>query len=220
MIAGQLTRTEREELAGIVKRNYRVARNGIDEQRARVLANFEAALSHQWEPIELACAELLREAEAGIARVNRRIGDQFAALGLPQEWAPRASAYWADRGSNAASARRAELRRSAVTRADAQARKAKLDLERREAETLTALASTALTSEAAKAFLRSIPSPDQLMPPLELEPGPPLEAVSALLGRRTALSAKRAAAGRAGGRASTAKQVAAEREQIASEGQA
>lgn len=211
-----MSRTEHDELAGIVKRNFRVARASIDQQKARVMADFEAALAHQWDPVELAAEELIREAQAAVARANRHVAERFVQLGLPKDWAPRAIVHWSSRGDNMFGDRRAELRRAATTRAEAQAKDAKLELDKREAELLTTLATTALTSEAARAFLGQVPALAELIPPLEVEPGPPLEAVKALLGRRPALSAKRAAAGRAGGRASAkSKQVATEPEQVA-----
>ncbi|MBJ7596506.1 hypothetical protein [Candidatus Nephthysia bennettiae] len=210
-----LSRTEHAELAGIVKRNFRVAKAGIDEQKARVLADFEAAISHQWDPVELACEELIAEAKAAVDRINRRIEDEFVELGLPGEWAPNAGFGWRSRGQNAIPERRAELRRAAVTRAEALAQTAKLELAKQEAGILTSIASTALTSEAAQAFLKQVPSLEELMPPLQVE-APPQEAVKALLDKRQALSAKRAEAGRAGGRRSAkAKQSAALAEQVA-----
>jgi hypothetical protein len=210
-----LSRTERTELAGIVRRNFRVAKAGIDSEKARVLADFEAALSKEWDPVELACKEIVAEAQAAIQRINKRIREQFKALGLPASWAPIYSGYWDSRGETSFAARRAELRKAAITRAEAEARDAKLALDRREAGIQTEIASTALTSEAAQAFLRQVPNLAELMPPLEVE-APPLEAVNLLLGRRAALSAKRAQAGRAGGLAK-GKQLASGGEQVASE---
>jgi hypothetical protein len=210
-----ITKTERTELGNVVRRNFRVAKAGIDEQKARVLADFEAAMAKQWDPVELACKELYEDAQTAVERINKRIAEQFAELGLPKEWSPRAAMWWNSRGENTIPGRRAELRKQAQTRAEAEARSAKLELDRREAEILLGLASTALTSSAAQAFLSRIPSLEALMPAIEVE-GPPLEAVSALLGRRQALSEKRALAGRAGGRA-TRKQLASLGEQFADE---
>jgi hypothetical protein len=217
VMSDALNKTERTELAGIVRRNFRVAKAGIEEQRAKVLADFEAAIAHEWDPVELAVVELVKEAEAAVDRLNKRIATQFMTLGLPEEWAPRGAFWLSGRGENQIAGRRAELRKQAVTRAEAQARTAKLELERQEAELLTRIATTALDSAAAQAFLGQVPNLAELMPAIEVE-GPPLEAVSALLGRRTALSAKRAEAGRIGGRASAkAKQIASESEQVASD---
>ena len=211
-----MTRTERTELAGLVRRNFKVARTGIDSQKARVLADFEAALSKEWDPVELACQELVAEAHAVMARANARIADGFIKMGLPKEWAPSGHVYWSSRGENGIAARRSELRKAAVARAEATARDAKLALDQRETEILTELATSALTSAAAQAFLRQVPTLAELMPALEVE-APPLEAVQALLGKRAALSAKRAEAGRAGGKAKS-KQSASPAQQFASEG--
>jgi hypothetical protein len=212
-VEGPLSRAERTELQGIIRRNFRVARSGVDQRKAALMADFEEALAREWEPLDTYWQEVVQEAERAVEKVNRRVQQRFAEMGWPQEWAPHGYFGMSYRGENQLAARRAELRRVAQTRADDEARKAKLVLERKEVELLTELATSALTSAAAQQFLSQIPDLVELMPPLSVEelPGKPTAALE-FMTKRADLSAIRAEAGRLGGRANR-KQIAAPAEQ-------
>lgn len=70
---------------------------------------------------------------------------------------------WYGRGENASALRRGELRAVAKTRIDADARAAKVAIERSSVEMQTELVAGGLESEAARAFLPSMPTTEALM---------------------------------------------------------
>jgi hypothetical protein len=164
-----MTQAERHALAEIVKRNYRVTRTAVDMHRTRLMADFEAQLAKRWAPSEVASREAKDRMEAAVAQMNQEIKDHFAKNGLIKAFAPSANLIWAWRGENAVPNRRNELRKVAATRLDVQAREAKFALDKAEAEQLTRLATTGLASAEARAFLRQVPTIDQLMPPLKVD---------------------------------------------------
>ncbi len=85
---------------------------------------------------------------------SQHVGKEF---GLP--------VGWYGRGASGEARRRSELRALATREVDAAGKKAKLAIERRTAEVLTALVAGTLESADARRFLvESIPMPDALMP--------------------------------------------------------
>jgi hypothetical protein len=90
-------------------------------------------------------------------------------LGIPEAFRPRIGGVsWIQRGENAVAGRRTELRRVARSRIDALTAAAKVEIERRSVDVQTTLISGGLESEEAKAFLETMPTPEQLMPPVAL----------------------------------------------------
>ena len=84
--------------------------------------------------------------------------------------APRLSSVgWYSRGENACHKRRAELRAKADAEIMVLKRKARTQIEVWSLEAQTDLASQTLTSNAAKAFLASMPKTADLMPTLEYQ---------------------------------------------------
>jgi len=164
-----MTKTERAELSGIVKRNHRVANAAVTQRKADLMGDFEAAMARQWKADDEAWADAVETARKAVAEANRAIAERFEELGLPEEIAPSMVAGWADRGENAKAQRRAELRRVAQSRAEAEAQRAKLELDRSEADLLTRLSVSALTSEEACSFLAQVPSVEALMPAIDVE---------------------------------------------------
>ena len=109
------------------------------------------------------------EAVAAIEQeAGARIAERCRELDIPPEFAPGLHVGWYGRGENAAARRRAELRKVAQTRLEAEGRKAKLAVESASLDMLTTLAAGALASVEAQKFLESMPTPEALMPALEL----------------------------------------------------
>jgi hypothetical protein len=111
-------------------------------------------------------------AEKMVAEADAEIAKRCRDLGIRPEFRPGLGLAWYGRGENAEAARRTELRKVAQTRLEANARAAKVEVERQVAALLTDLAASALSSDDAKAFQDEMPTPEQLMPGvtiLELE---------------------------------------------------
>jgi hypothetical protein len=163
---GEISKTDRNELASIVRLRMRVAKAAVAQREAELLAKVEEELSAiykadsaAWAAITKEADRLVREADAEIARICRE-------QGIPEEFRPGLGLGWYGRGVNAEASRRAELRALAKARIDAAGKAAKTAIEARSAEVLTELIAGGLESEAARAFIASIPTVEQLMPPL------------------------------------------------------
>ena len=170
-----ITKSERAELVSLVRARSRVAKAGVDQRKAELLADLEQELAsiyhigdqEIWAAAFEAANKAAQDADAQVAQVCEE-------LGIREEFRPRISGVaWYGRGENAANERRVELRRVAGTRLDAEAKKAKLAIESASVEMQTALAAGAFQSAEAKAFLETMPTPESLLTPLVL---PELEA--------------------------------------------
>ena len=159
-----MTRSEREELAKIIRLRAKVTKAGIETAAADLRADVERQLSQihkadadQWKDITAEADRFVHDADAAIARIC----DEH---GIPSDFRPYLHLSWIGRGENASAARRAELRKVAYARIDADRKAGYQLVDARAADALTALASGALTSVEAKAFLESLPTVDALMP--------------------------------------------------------
>lgn len=162
----EMTRAERNDLMGVVKLRARVARTQVAQHEARLLAQVEEELSavyssreEAWRDVTVEAARHVEEADAKIAAICRD-------RGVREEFRPRLSLAWYGRGANADRERRGELRKLAQARIAAAAKEAKATIEAKSADVLTELVAGSLESEDARKFLETIPTPDQLMPPV------------------------------------------------------
>jgi hypothetical protein len=163
-----MTRSEREDLSKVVRRNAKVTKASIEALTADRKADVERQLSaiykadaKQWRDITAEAERLIGIANAQIARISDE-------RGIRPEFRPGLSLGWRGRGENAVESRRVELRKSAYARIEAHRKAAYLYVESWEADKLNALVSGALSSAEAKAFLNSLPSPETLLPPIKL----------------------------------------------------
>ncbi len=163
-----MTRAERLELAKVVRLRAKVTLHDIDQKVAQQLAHVEAQLAAQYSPNHEKWAHITKRAGELVAQGDKEIATLCREMGIPPSFRPSLHISWIARGENAAAGRRIELRRIAQAQLEAQARTAKCAVERREAELLTEITAGGLTSDAAREFLAALPTPDELMPALEL----------------------------------------------------
>jgi len=163
---GALTRAERDDLAKVARLRARVARSQVAQREAELLADVEKQLAAQYDIADEAWQEVTAAATQAVQEADRQVAERCRERGIPQDFRPSMHVSWFGRGANAVASRRAELRRVAQTRITAAGKAAKASIEAREAEILTELLAGGLTSDAARAFLQSIPTPAELMPPL------------------------------------------------------
>ncbi len=104
---------------------------------------------------------MVREADAKIAEICRQ-------RGIREDFRPGLHLSWYQRGSNAEASRRAELRKLAQARIEVAARSAKHQIERESTRLQEKLMVGALESSAARNFLESMPSVEELMPPISI----------------------------------------------------
>jgi hypothetical protein len=164
-----LTRAEREDLLRLAKMRERVAKTGLTQRSAQLLAEFEQQMASEysydqdtfWKAAAAAADREVKKAKAQIAERCRE-------LGIPDRFAPGLHLSWYDRGENAVGKRRTELRFVAKSRIDEIEKTARSTIERASLEVQTEILRTALGSAAAVAFLDRMPSVEQLMPPLAI----------------------------------------------------
>lgn len=165
----RMTTGERAELAKLARLRARVARNDVDARIAVCLANFEAQIAAVYSKYDEHWAELTTEAEAIVKRVDAELAKRCRELGIPERFRPEFDLSWYRRGENATKDRRAELRLVAKSRLDAQARHAKVEIDRVEADIIGKIVEESLTSASAKALLQNMPTAERLMPELSLD---------------------------------------------------
>jgi len=163
-----MTKSERDELAKVARMQAAVAKADIEQRQRDLLAEVEAQLAAQYRANHEAWKELTAEAQRAIRAVDEEIARRCRELGVPERLRPSIGLSWYDRGESGDAKRRAELRKVAQTRLEADARKAKVEVDRRTAEIRMQLASGGLTTPEAHAFLDAMPRVDELLPELHL----------------------------------------------------
>jgi hypothetical protein len=165
-----MTTAERTAILGVIRARERAALSDARKYHTVLIADFERKLTAIYRPGD---HPVWKEAHAAAERVGQeaqaKVAATFRELGIPEDWAPEIYIGWSGRGENASDRRRVELRRIGLWEADKQLRAAEAAIKRAAVDALEGVIAGGLTSEAAHAMLASIPTPDQLMPPLEFE---------------------------------------------------
>jgi hypothetical protein len=135
-----------------------------------LLAEFEQQLAKEYAFSE---DKVWAEARASMQQAHesaqRTIDERCQQLGIPKGARPVISTpSWYGRGEASVKDRRAELRKVAVSRAEALVKAAKSQIERDSVEFQGKLLAGALSSVEAKALLDSLPPVESLMPLLKL----------------------------------------------------
>lgn len=164
-----ITKAERQELRGVVRQQFRVLRHEVQarsdeliaEGEQRILDSFRAADQRRYE-IDEEVQHLLGETLDKIREVCRDRPD----AGIPKHIN---MGFGAGSGFVAwAPDRRGELRSALYTLITSRTASALLQLDRQEADLLRNLAVGALESDAAHAFLTTIPTVAELVPEVRL----------------------------------------------------
>lgn len=168
--AKQMTKGEREDLIRLVKQRERVAKTAAEQRSAAMLAEFEQTIAEQhkfnnndiWKAAVDAAVEAAKEANAKVMAESDK-------LGIPKEFQPKLSFHWATRGENEYKDRRDELRRVAKAEIDALEKVARVQIESQSVSAQTQIIANGLNSDAAIAFLNSLPAIENMMPALSVE---------------------------------------------------
>jgi hypothetical protein len=162
-----MTRTERQELAQLIRRREKLAKADVDRVAAERLAGFEqqAASIYRADDDDV-WADAMRTVQQAVDDASVVVAERCRTLGVPDWTAPTINATWYGRGQNAVKARVTELRKVAKTRFDADAKAAKAAIERASVDVQTQLVAGGLESDEARAFLDAMPTAQGLMPVL------------------------------------------------------
>lgn len=164
-----MTRTERMELSKLARMRARVAIAKVAQRASELRSDVETQLSATYDFGDAAWAEITEAADLYVKDAARQVAAKCDALGIPRDLAPNLSLGWYDRGQSAIPKRRAELRKTAQTKIDAIAKQAKFTIEANALDVQTELLAGGLTTSAAHAFLAAMPTPEALMPAIDVK---------------------------------------------------
>jgi len=164
-----MTRAERTDIASAIRQRANLAKEYLGLRAAELRADFERQLAtvYSYNTDEV-WKRQHAIAESAVQAAQKIIADHNRELGIPLEFAPSIRMDWYGRAENAFKERRSELRKVAYKRIEAKEKQAKLELQRRSLEMQEHLLAGGLESEDAKQFLAAMPTPEQLMPVLQL----------------------------------------------------
>jgi len=162
-----MSRTDRNELAKLVRSRAKLAKDDVTVRHASVLADAEAALARRFSEQDAAWAAVTADAREYMAEVQQKLVAKCDELGIPVEFRPSYGLHWMARGENADPRRRAELRAVVKTQAEAAAKAARLEVDRWSTELQTAIVAGGLSTDA-RDLLDRLPSAEELLPPLAL----------------------------------------------------
>jgi len=165
----RMTQRERDDLIRLLKQRERVAKTAAEQRSAAMLADFERQISavHDFNRDEVWKAAVDAAIEAA-KKANIEVEAEAERLGIPAEFRPKLSYSWQRRGENEYSQRRAELRKLAQAEIAAIEKTAMVQIEQASVQAQTEVYSHGLESEAARAFLESLPPIESMMPALDV----------------------------------------------------
>jgi hypothetical protein len=164
-----MTKGERDDLVRLIKQRERVAKTAAEQRSAAMLAEFEQRISeiHTFATNEVWSAAVAAAVEAA-KEANAKIKAEASSLGIPEEFQPSLSYHWDKRGESEYRERREELRRVAKSEIDAIEKLARTQIETASLQAQTEIIANGLQSEAAMAFLSSLPAIETMMPALDI----------------------------------------------------
>jgi hypothetical protein len=166
--AERMTSRERSDLAALIRRREKLAKAATAQVKAKRIADLEVQLASAFAAEDERFADVARFTSQVVDRANREVQRRCEEMGIPETFRPTLALHWLSRGENATAERRAELRRVGQTQADADQKQAAAHIEAASVEAQTALPRDGLTTDAARQWLDSLPTPEQLMPALEV----------------------------------------------------
>lgn len=166
-MSDELTRTERADLQRVARMRAKVARGAIEVVKAQRLAEFERELQARYAVDDAAWSELTAAAKAQVQQTDEELARRCEELGIRPEFRPRLTLGWYSAGANGSRDRQAELRKLARLELEAAGKAARQRIDAGELEAVTAIVAVGLGAEA-RELLEAMPTPEQLMPALDL----------------------------------------------------
>lgn len=160
-----MNRTERDELRRLIRARFKLLRSDVEQRKAELLAELETTITERFAAEDKAWADANFLVEEAAREANRKANDIYRGL-FGERWGnphtDKMIVYAAEvkhpKGDRTA------LRIEGMKTIDAKVKAALLELERREVDLLSDLATTALESAQARAFMGRIPTVSELVP--------------------------------------------------------
>lgn len=159
-----MNKTERDELRRLIRARFKVLRSDVEQRKAELLAELEAEITAKFADEDKRWNDAMYVIEQARLEANRKINDVYRGL-IPDLWGEHAERDVVTvRHAMKPNHQRGVLRIQGEKQIDARCRAALLELERREVDLLTELATSALESAEAVAFMGRIPTVSELVP--------------------------------------------------------
>lgn len=166
-----ISKAERTELRSVVRQQFKVLAAEVQQRRAELVADADRQVAARYADDDKAWREAEWLIEEAAREANRKANDVMRGL-LGDAWPASHDKVLVSAAPRLRQMQpteeRTEARSAMVHRIDAQVRQAQLSLARQEANLLTDLASDAVESAEARAFLRRIPTVSELVPAVRL----------------------------------------------------
>lgn len=159
-----MTRGERTELRSVIRQQFKVLRSEIAERRGELVREMERELVERYSQDDEKKRALQSEVATAVDDANRAIEQLLDQYGFTIEGGYAHMYRVSPPRLMFAHGEREQLHRAAVAEVDGQVKTALLKLDRQEADLTRQLALDAIESEAARAFLASIPAVGELVP--------------------------------------------------------
>lgn len=164
-----ISNAERTQLRSVIRQQFAVLRAEVEQRRAELVADLERELTGRFAEHDKKWSDAIFLVTEAAREADRQANDTMRAV-VGDDWVEREIVT--ARSVTVPTQERAQLRRNGLTRIDRAVTAAKVTLGRQEADLMLRLAQGALESEAARAFLDTIPTVGALVPStrlLELE---------------------------------------------------
>lgn len=158
-----MNKTERDELRRLIRARFKVLRSDVDQRKAELLAELEQEITAKFADEDRRWNDAMYVIEQARLEANRKINDVYRGL-IPDLWGGHDRDVVTVRHAGRPNHQRGVLRIQGEKQVDARCRAALLELERREVDLLTELATSALESAEAVAFMGRIPTVSELVP--------------------------------------------------------
>lgn len=180
-----MSKGERDQLRTVIRMRFKVLRSDVQARRAEMERELEKRISASFAAADKAWQDAMFLIQQAADEANRKANDILRGLnmeGLDLEG--KDYVIVTARSISQPYGKRVNMRARGDAEIEAMTRKAYADLDRMEADLLTELAAGALESDAAREFLRQIPTVSDLVPasrlysivgidpPREIEGGP------------------------------------------------
>lgn len=165
-----MNKTERDELRRLIRARFKVLRSDVEQRKAELLVELDQEIAarfadhdKQWRDAAFVIEKIRLEANGQVNDVYRDLigKDEY---GTAQDHNLVSIRHIAQPHNH-----RGTIRQRGITQIEARCKTALLELERREVELLTDLATSALESTEAKQFMGRIPTVSELVPRARLQ---------------------------------------------------
>ena len=158
---GEIRPGERRELKALVKQRIKLLRQQVDQEHANRLAQVDSAVAAKFTDTDERLKELNDQLQVFVRNANRRLAQIFNQYGDVVDTHHRGSVsapYYHQKDNG-----RAEARRALQAQAHAERERAHTRLTELELELIESLTVDGLKSEAALAFLKSMPTVEAVL---------------------------------------------------------